>query len=128
MEPWRSGPKSPEPPGPGHDNMLMITEKAAEKIELLLAAEKKDPTTWGLRVGVEGGGCSGYQYKIDFTEQRPDDTVSQRGQVRVLVDPRSILLLGESTVDYIESLTGAGFTIRNPNVTGTCGCGTSFSV
>lgn len=108
--------------------MLTITDKAAERIRSLVTAQNKDLASWGLRVGVEGGGCSGYQYKMDLTESRQDDSVFERDDARVLVDPRSILFLGDSTVDYIESLTGAGFTIRNPNVTGTCGCGTSFSV
>ena len=108
--------------------MLMITEKAAEKIKNILSAEAKDLRTWGLRVGVEGGGCSGFQYKLDITPLAEDDNVYEEKEARVFVDPRSMLFLGGSTVDYIESLTGAGFTIRNPNVNGTCGCGTSFSV
>jgi iron-sulfur cluster assembly accessory protein len=108
--------------------MMTITDKAAEKIRCILANEKKDPGFWGLRVGIEGGGCSGYQYKLDLTERQPDDNVYERGEAKVFIDPRSLLFLGGSTVDYVESLTGAGFTIRNPNVSGTCGCGTSFSV
>ena len=108
--------------------MLSITEKAARKIVSLVTQENKDPATVGLRVGVEGGGCSGFQYKLDLTELREDDNVYSEGDARVLVDPRSIMFLQGAVVDYVESLTGAGFTVRNPNVTGTCGCGTSFSV
>ena len=108
--------------------MISITEKAAEKITNLLRSDNKDPSVFGLRVGVEGGGCSGYQYKMDLVESQSEDAVFLNGDARVFIDPRSAMLLGNSTVDYIESLTGAGFTIRNPNATGTCGCGTSFSV
>jgi iron-sulfur cluster assembly protein len=108
--------------------MLTITDKAAEKIRNLIENEHKDARSWGLRVGIEGGGCSGYQYKLDLTELQPEDNVFEKDEARVFVDPRSVVFLGNSTVDYVESLTGAGFTIRNPNVTGTCGCGTSFSV
>lgn len=108
--------------------MLSITDKAAEKIQGLLEQQNRDARSWGLRVGVEGGGCSGYQYKMDLTGPEAEDTVFEHNQARVFVDSRSALFLGGSVVDYIESLTGAGFTIRNPNATGTCGCGTSFSV
>lgn len=105
-----------------------ITPKAAEKITALLQAENLDPVTHGLRVGVVGGGCSGYSYKMEFTETRDGDQVVAHGPAQVFVDSKSLLFLGGSVLDYIESLTGAGFTVRNPNATGTCGCGTSFSV
>lgn len=110
------------------NTMLTISDKAADKIKSLLAQEEKSATDWGLRVAVEGGGCSGFQYQLDFTEVREEDNVYEHSDAKVLVDAKSILLLGGSTVDYIESLTGAGFTIRNPQSTGTCGCGQSFSV
>ncbi len=108
--------------------MMTITDKAAEKIKFLLAGDHRDPAEFGLRVGVEGGGCSGYQYRMDLTQAKEEDTIFEHNAAKVFVDPRSALFLGGSILDYVESLTGAGFTIRNPNATGTCGCGTSFSV
>ena len=108
--------------------MLDITDKAAEKIKSLLDSQSLAPEENGLRVAVVSGGCSGYEYRIDFTPLKEGDNVYERDGVKVLVDPKSVLLLGGATVDYIESLTGAGFTIRNPNASGSCGCGTSFSV
>lgn len=109
-------------------NMLTITDKAAEKIRTHLVAEGKDLGRFGLRITVEGGGCSGYQYRMDLAEAAPEDNVYLHADARVFVDPRSLLFIGDSVVDFQEGLTGAGFSVRNPNVTGTCGCGTSFSV
>ncbi len=107
--------------------MLTITEMAAMKIRGLLDAEKK-PGDFGLRVGIAGGGCSGLQYVMDFdTEKSGDSTFTQDG-VKVFVDPKSLLYMDGSVLDYIESLQGAGFTIRNPMQSGGCGCGKSFSV
>lgn len=108
--------------------MVTITERAAGKILEILERQGKDTGTHGLRVGIESGGCSGFQYKLDLGEALADDQIFASGKAQVMVDTKAILFLGGSTVDYIESLTGAGFTVRNPNTTGTCGCGTSFSV
>jgi iron-sulfur cluster assembly protein len=105
-----------------------ISDKAAEKLKGLMEAEKKDPAVFGLRLGVQGGGCSGLTYFMDFDEQKPDDKVFTHpvAGVRVLVDPKSILYISGSILDYTEGLMGAGFAIKNPNVKGTCGCGHSF--
>ncbi len=108
--------------------MVTITERAATKIVTILEQQGKSASSHGLRVDIESGGCSGFSYKMDMAEASPDDQMFESGQARVFVDSKAMLFLGGSTLDYIESLTGAGFTVRNPNATGTCGCGTSFSV
>jgi iron-sulfur cluster assembly protein len=108
---------------------IAITDKAAEKLKELMTAEKKDPATFGLRLGVQGGGCSGLTYFMDFDTQREDDKVFAHpaAGVKVFVDPRSILYISGSILDYSEGLMGAGFSIKNPNVKGSCGCGHSFT-
>ncbi|NRA96882.1 MAG: iron-sulfur cluster assembly accessory protein [Planctomycetes bacterium] len=112
--------------------MLTITESAARKIKNLLDGQEREASTWGLRIHVEGGGCSGFQYKMDFEEAPSEPTegmnVFENGESKVLIDSKSLLFVGGSTVDYNDGLTGAGFVITNPNATGTCGCGMSFSV
>ena len=112
--------------------MLTITDKAAEKIEGLLNEKERAPDTWAPRVHVEGGGCSGFQYKRDFEEAPTEPTeglnMFENGTAKVLIDSKSLLFVGGSTIDYNDGLTGAGFIITNPNATGTCGCGMSFSV
>lgn len=111
--------------------MLTISEKAAAKILGLLAAEGRDPAEWGLRVGVEGGGCSGFQYRMEFAPlpaEGEEFNIFEQDGSKVIIDPKSLLFVGGSVLDYLDGLTGAGFTIRNPNASGTCGCGQSFSV
>jgi iron-sulfur cluster assembly protein len=105
-----------------------ISDKAAEKLRDLMVAEKKDPAQFGLRLGVQGGGCSGLTYFMDFDTARDDDKVFTHpvAGVKVLVDPKSILYLSGSILDYSEGLMGAGFAIKNPNVKSSCGCGQSF--
>ena len=104
--------------------MVTLTENAARKV-LALAAE--DPEAVVLRVAVEGGGCSGFQYAIGFDSAPESDDleVESRG-VRVVVDPVSLPYLQGSEVDYVDGLMGAGFRFENPNVAGTCGCNSSF--
>jgi iron-sulfur cluster assembly accessory protein len=104
-----------------------ISEMAATKLKGLMDGEKKDPAVWALRIGVQGGGCSGMTYFMDFDEARADDKVFASGGVRVVVDPKSILHLSGSVLDYSEGLMGSGFTIKNPNVKSSCGCGSSFN-
>ena len=82
-----------------------------------------------LRLSVEGGGCSGFQYKFDLAEcAEPDDTVSETEGVKLLVDPVSLGLVAGSTVDFVESLGGAAFKVENPKAASGCGCGSSFGV
>ncbi len=107
--------------------MLQLTERAVRKVKALLEAENKPGH--GLRIAVRGGGCSGFQYGLTFeNEQRSDDTVLDFDGLKVYVDPMSRLYLANATVDYVESLQGAGFKIHNPNSKSACGCGQSFSV
>jgi iron-sulfur cluster assembly protein len=108
--------------------MLTVSDQAAERIKKLLESEAKKLSEWGLRVGVEGGGCSGFQYRLDITKGRADDQVVEHMGVKVFIDPRSLQYVEGSRVEYSDALTGAGFKIVNPNEKSTCGCGTSFSV
>ncbi len=105
---------------------IAVTDKAAEKLAELMVAEKKDPAQYGLRLGVQGGGCSGMTYFMDFDTGREDDKVFTNKGVRVFVDPKSILYVSGAVLDYAEGLMGSGFQIKNPNVKSSCGCGSSF--
>jgi iron-sulfur cluster assembly protein len=107
---------------------IAISELAAQKLKSLMEAEKKDPAAFGLRLGVQGGGCSGLTYFMDFDTPREDDKVfvHEATGVKVLVDARSILYVSGSVLDYSEGLMGSGFAIKNPNVKTSCGCGHSF--
>ena len=107
--------------------MLQLTDRAVTKVKQLLEAEDKQG--WGLRVAVQGGGCSGFQYGLTWAnEKQENDEVLEFGGLKVYVDAMSGMYLDEVNVDYVDSLQGAGFKIGNPNATGTCGCGSSFSV
>jgi iron-sulfur cluster insertion protein len=103
-----------------------LTDAAAAKVKELLEAEG-DPAL-ALRVAVRPGGCSGYSYEMFFdADIAADDAVTERGGVRVVIDPASAPLLGGATLDYKDTLQGAGFHVSNPNATRSCGCGQSFS-
>lgn len=105
--------------------MLTITQPASNKI-LELMKEEQDVV--GLRVYVRGGGCSGYQYGMSFESKiSDDDTEVERDGVKVVVDPQSAPLLQGAEIDYVESLQGSGFSVKNPQAKTTCGCGSSFS-
>jgi iron-sulfur cluster assembly accessory protein len=106
--------------------MINVTQEAASKINELLAEEQKDGS--GLRVFVQGGGCSGFQYGLMIEEARSDaDQVFQSNGVTLYVDPISVRYLSGAEVDFVDTVTGGGFTIKNPNAVSTCGCGQSFS-
>jgi iron-sulfur cluster assembly protein len=108
--------------------MIEITDKGAEKVHEFLAAQQADVAVAGLRVGVRGGGCSGFQYQLAFDEQRESDVVFESHGLKLLVDGESLQFVRGSTIDYEESLQGAGFKVNNPNVVAACGCGSSFRV
>jgi iron-sulfur cluster assembly protein len=108
--------------------MISISDKGAEKVREYLAAQEADVSLAGLRVGVRGGGCSGFQYQLAFDEQREDDMVFESQGLKLLVDADSLQFVSGSTIDYEESLQGAGFKVNNPNVVAACGCGSSFRV
>jgi iron-sulfur cluster assembly protein len=103
---------------------ITITDRAAEKIRALLAGTKEGN---GLRVKVVEGGCSGFEYKMDIDSPEAEDQVFEKDSARVLLDPRSILHLKGTELDYKSGLMQSGFVFNNPNVKGTCGCGISFS-
>ena len=106
---------------------ISVTESAASKIKDLLAEESKAES--GLRVFVQGGGCSGFQYGLMIEENGGvgDQTFESNG-IKLYVDPVSLSYLKGAEVDFVDTITGGGFTIKNPNATSTCGCGSSFNV
>ena len=108
--------------------MITFTDKGAEKVKEYLASQGADAATSGLRVGVRGGGCSGFQYQLAFDEQRDGDVVFESHGLKLLVDGPSLPYVDGSTIDYVDSLQGAGFQVNNPNVVAACGCGSSFRV
>jgi iron-sulfur cluster assembly protein len=108
--------------------MIEITDKGAEKVHEILASQQADLNVAGLRVGVRGGGCSGFQYQLAFDERRESDLVFESHGLKLLVDGESLQFVSGSTIDYEESLQGAGFKVNNPNVVAACGCGSSFRV
>ena len=108
--------------------MIEITDKGAEKVHEFLSAQQADVSLAGLRVGVRGGGCSGFQYQLAFDEQRDGDIVFESSGLKILVDAQSLPYVDGSEIDYVESLQGAGFQVNNPNVVAACGCGSSFRV
>ena len=108
--------------------MIEITDRGAEKVHEFLASQQADLGLAGLRVGVRGGGCSGFQYQLAFDEKRDNDVVFESHGLKLLVDNESLQFVRGSTIDYEESLQGAGFKVENPNVVAACGCGSSFRV
>lgn len=107
--------------------MVALSPKAVEKIKEF-KGKMPDAAGKEFRVYVQGGGCSGFSYGFMFDEKREGDNVIQAGGVNCLVDEQSLMLIKGSTVDFVEGLTGAGFTVTNPNSKSTCGCGSSFNV
>ena len=105
---------------------VTVSARAAKKIAAILA---KEPAGAMLRVAVEGGGCSGFQYKFDIvTAREEDDLVLDAENFNVLIDSVSVDYMAGSEIDFSEELIGAAFKINNPNATASCGCGTSFSL
>jgi iron-sulfur cluster assembly accessory protein len=105
---------------------LTLTPAAARRIGWIAQRQGKPAI---LRLTVEGGGCSGFQYRFDLTDAAEnDDVVSETDGVRLVVDPVSLDLVAGSTVDFVESLGGAAFKVENPNATAGCGCGSSFGI
>ncbi|MFB3090784.1 MAG: iron-sulfur cluster insertion protein ErpA [Gammaproteobacteria bacterium] len=120
---------APEADAPDSDipDPLIFTDEAAAKVKSLIEEEGNDALM--LRVFVSGGGCSGFQYGFTFDESITDgDTIIEKGDVKLLIDPMSFQYLVGGEIDYTEGLEGAQFVIRNPNAKTTCGCGSSFSV
>lgn len=108
------------------EGRVVLTDRAAKRINEIVASE---PANTVLRVSVEGGGCSGFQYKFDLVQElADDDTKLENDGAVVLIDPTSLEFLAGSEIDFVDDLIGASFQIRNPNATASCGCGTSFSL
>jgi iron-sulfur cluster assembly accessory protein len=108
------------------ETAVIVTDRAARRISEIAAGE---PATPMLRVSVEGGGCSGFQYRFDLVGMSAaDDLVIEKGGARVLIDPVSLGFLAGSEIDFVDDLIGAAFKVRNPQATASCGCGTSVSI
>jgi iron-sulfur cluster assembly protein len=115
--------KTPEP-----KELVAITDKAADEI-LKIRAENNIPETYGLRVGVKGGGCSGFTYILAFDERpREGDNVFEIKGINVFIDPKSLMYVSGTELDFSDGLNGRGFVFNNPQATHTCGCGNSFAV
>jgi iron-sulfur cluster assembly accessory protein len=111
---------------PSDENPIFLTDKAIEAVKKAIAEEGEGGDS--LRVSVVGGGCSGFQYQLDFDkETRMDDTVLDYDGVKILIDPISAGYLKGTTIDFLSGLNGSGFKFNNPNAQRTCGCGHSFS-
>jgi iron-sulfur cluster assembly accessory protein len=105
---------------------VTVTDRAVSKVAAILSRE---PAGAILRVSVEGGGCSGFQYKFDVERDRADDDLVLGGdKATIVIDPVSVGFLAGSEIDYVDDLIGAAFKINNPNAKSSCGCGTSFSL
>lgn len=105
---------------------VTLSESAAARVAAIAARQNKAAI---LRLAVEGGGCSGFQYKFGLAESvEPDDSVSEAGTAKLVVDPVSLDLIAGAEVDYVESLGGSAFRVTNPNAASGCGCGSSFSI
>jgi iron-sulfur cluster assembly accessory protein len=105
---------------------VTLTDRAARRIQEILEGEPADTM---LRISVEGGGCSGFQYKFDLVDSiASDDVIIAKNAAKVLIDPVSIEYLAGSEIDFVDDLMGASFKIQNPNATASCGCGTSFAL
>ena len=108
--------------------MVHLSERAAKKIWALLAKEGVSPEIGGLRVGVQGGGCSGLSYAMRLdTQPRDRDKIFEEFGARIFVDPKSLLYLNGTTLEYEETLIRQGFVFQNPNAARSCGCGSSFT-
>jgi len=126
MEAATVAPLAKDAPDLAPANPIVLTAKAVEMVKDAIAREGLEGH--GIRVGVQGGGCSGFQYSMDFEkEPRADDMVFEQEGVRLYIDPMSSMYLQGVTIDYVIGLQGAGFKFDNPNAKSTCGCGSSFS-
>ncbi len=120
-------PSTPTPitGAPGSGALLSLTDAAVAKVKYF-AGTMPDSEGKPLRIFVQGGGCSGFQYGFTFDDKKEGDTVIETGGIEVIVDPQSAQYLKDAKVDYVEDFRGAGFSVTNPNATGGCGCGKSF--
>ena len=107
---------------------INLSEGAAREINNIIQQQELDASKIRLRVGVKGGGCSGFSYLLDLTESHKDsDEIFEQHGIKIVVDPKSLLYLNGTTIDFKDEIMGRGFVFQNPNATTTCGCGSSFS-
>lgn len=110
------------------DHSVILSESAAREVKNIIQSQELDTEKVRLRVGVKGGGCSGFSYLLDLTETQKDtDEVFEQHGVKIVVDPKSLLYLAGVVVDFKDEIMGRGFVFSNPNATSSCGCGSSFS-
>ena len=108
---------------------VTLTETAAREIKTIIDQQELDAQSVRLRVGVKGGGCSGFSYVLDLTEaQKDSDEEFEQHGVKIICDPKSLLYLSGTTVDFKDEIMGRGFVFNNPNASTSCGCGSSFAV
>ena len=107
--------------------LIRITDKAMLQVQQIFENENPDADT-GLRLGVVGGGCSGLQYKIEFSKLKEKDNIIEKDNIKILIDPKSSIYLKDVILDFKDGLNGKGFVFENPNASNTCGCGESFAV
>ncbi|MBX3404754.1 MAG: iron-sulfur cluster insertion protein ErpA [Phycisphaeraceae bacterium] len=111
------------------NEVVTLTEAAAREVRNIIEQQELDKDKVRLRVGVKGGGCSGFSYLLDLTEsQKETDEVFERHGIKLIVDPKSLLYLNGTVIDFRDEIMGRGFVFQNPNATTTCGCGSSFAV
>jgi len=111
------------------DQAVILTELAAREVNNIVKSQELDAQKVRLRIGVKGGGCSGFSYLLDLTEtQKETDDVFEQHGIKIIIDPKSLLYLAGVTVDFKDEIMGRGFVFNNPNATSNCGCGSSFSV
>jgi iron-sulfur cluster assembly protein len=116
------------PPKPILNEEITITEKAFQEIQTI-KSKNNIPETHGLRIGVKGGGCSGFTYVLGFdAESKANDKIFQIQDIKVYIDPKSLFFLSGTELDFSDGLNGKGFVFNNPNAQKTCGCGNSFGV
>ncbi|MCA9299858.1 MAG: iron-sulfur cluster insertion protein ErpA [Phycisphaerales bacterium] len=109
--------------------MITLSETAAKEINSIVEQQDLDREKVRLRVGVKGGGCSGFSYLLDLTEhQKETDEVFEQHGIHIICDPKSLLYLNGTSIDFKDEVMGRGFVFNNPNANTTCGCGSSFSV
>lgn len=117
-------PTTEAPSTPG----IILSETAAREIKSIIQQQELDAGAVRLRVGVKGGGCSGFSYLLDLTETQKDtDEVFEQHGIKVICDPKSLLYLAGTQIDFRDEIMGRGFVFNNPNATSSCGCGSSFS-
>jgi iron-sulfur cluster assembly protein len=107
---------------------IILSETAAKEVRHIITDQELDAEKVRLRVGVKGGGCSGFSYVLDLTESQKDtDEVFEQHGIKIICDAKSLLYLNGTTIDFRDEIMGRGFVFQNPNATSSCGCGSSFS-